>query len=121
MDDKSSSSLEEEKSEKNKSGTDSSNKKSENDNSLDLNQEEEEHLINYFSYINDCSTKIGEDRQNYFNKLSELKLEIEKIKTKSIPSSDYILLLFSEFVKLCDTYYSSFAEQKKILKNFTKF
>ena len=120
MNDKSSSSLEEEKSEKNKSGTDSSNKKSENDNSLDLNQEEEEHLINYFSYINDCSTKIEEDRQNYFNKLSELKLEIEKIKTKSIPSSDYILLLFSEFVKLCDTYYSSFAEQKKILKNFSE-
>ena len=117
MDEKSSSSSDDEKNKKNKSETDSSNNKSEND--LELNQEEK-HIMNYFSYIKECSTKMEENRQNYINKLNELKSEIEKIKTKKITSIDYILMLFSEFVKFCDTYYSQFSEQKKILNKFNE-
>ena len=115
MDDKSSSSDENDKI--NKSATDSSHK---TENSQKSNDEEEEQLVNYFSYINDCSTKIEENRQNYFNKLSELKSQIEDIKTKSITSIDYTMGIISEFMTLCDSFYPTFSDQKKILEKFSE-
>ena len=108
----------EEKSKKDKSESEDLKSKDENSNSDKSNDGEQ--LINYYSYINDCSTKIEENRQNYFNKLSELKSQIENVKTKSITSIDYIMLILSEFVTLSETYYSSFAQQKKILEKFNE-
>ena len=116
MDNKSSSS-EEINNKKNKSESYSSNA---SENSPKSNNDEEEQLVNYFSYISDCSTKIEENRQNYFNKLSELKSQIEHIKEKSIASIDFAMLIISEFITLCDTFYSSFSEQKKILEKFSE-
>jgi len=117
MDDKSSSS--DEKDEKNNSEIGSSNN-NKSENMSKSNEEDEEQLINYFSYISECSTKIEEDRQNYFNKLSELKSQIEEIKTKSITSVDYAMLIITEFTTFCDSFYSSFTEQKKILEKFNE-
>ena len=110
------SSSSEENSKKNQSESESSKK--EYNNSEKSNDEEQ--LINYFSYISECSTKIEENRQNYFNKLSELKTQIENIKTKKITSIDYTMLIITDFVTLCDSFYSSFAEQQNILKKFTE-
>ena len=115
MDVKSSSS--DEKSKKNKSESDASNIKSEN---ISKSNDEEEQLINYFTYINNCLSKNEENRQNYVNKLSELKSQIENIKNKSITSIEYSLLILSEFTTLCDTFYSSFAEKKIILEKFNE-
>jgi len=111
------SSSSEEKSKKNKSESDASDIKSENSSK---SNNEEEQLINYYTFINDCSTKNEENRQNYVNKLSELKSQIENIKTKSITSIEYSMLILSDFTTLCDTFYSSFAEQKKILEKFNE-
>ena len=118
MNDKSSSSDEDNK--KNNSLNISSNNNEKSSKSNNEEEEEEEQLINYYTYINDCSTKIEEDRQNYFNKLSELKSQIEEIKTKSITSIDYAMLIITEFTTFCDSFYSSFSEQKKILEKFTE-
>ena len=109
------SSSSEEKKKMNKSKSNSSNIKS--DSSNKSNTEEEEHLINYFTFINNSSTKLEENRQSYFNKLSELKSQIENTKAKSV---DYLMFLISEFITLCDTYYASFEEQKKILVKFNE-
>ena len=102
-----SSSSSEEKNKKNKSKSNSPKSKSDDSNKSN----DEEHLINYFTFINDSSTKLEENRQSYFNKLSELKSQIENIKTKPVASIDYLKFLLSEFITLCDTYYASFAEQ----------
>ena len=99
----------------NKSRSNSSKIKS--DSSNKSNDEEEEHLINYFTFINNSSTKLEDNRQSYFNKLSELKTQIETTKAKSV---DYLTFLISEFITLCDTYYASFEEQKKILIKFNE-
>ena len=111
-----SSSSSEEKNKKNKSKSNSPKSKSDDSNKSN----DEEHLINYFTFINDSSTKLEENRQLYFNKLSELKSQIENIKTKPVSSIDYLKFLLSEFITLCDTYYASFAEQKKILTKFNE-
>ena len=102
-----------EKNKKNKSRSNSSNQKSDSSNKSN----DEEYLINYFTFINNSSTKLEENRQSYFNKLSELKSQIETTKTKSV---EYLTFLISEFISLCDTYYASFEEQKKILIKFNE-
>ena len=116
MEIKSSSSEEKVKKKHTKSLSESSNEKSLYSNKSN----DEEHLINYFTFINNSSTKLEENRQSYFNKLSELKSQFDSIKLKSLPSADYLMIIISDFITLCDTYYSSFAEQKKILTKFNE-
>ena len=115
MDEKSLSS--DENSKNSKSIADLSNNQSENSSNLN---DDKEHLINYFQYINESKTKNEEQRQNFFNKLSELKSQVDNIKSKSITSIDYAMLILSEFISLCDNYYSLFAEQKTILEKFSE-
>ena len=78
MDEKSLSS--DENSKNSKSIADLSNNQSENSSNLN---DDKEHLINYFQYINESKTKIEEQRQIFFNKLSELKSQVDNIKSKS--------------------------------------
>lgn len=84
------------------------------------NSKDNEQIINYFPLINKNLSNLEENRQNYFNKLSDLKSKFEEIKSKDVIPKDFILLVLSDIILLCDTYYSSFAEQKKILENFNK-
>jgi len=77
------------------------------------NSKDNEQIINYFPLINKNLSNLEENRQNYFNKLSDLKSKFEEIKSKDVIPKDFILLVLSDIILLCDTYYSSFAEQKK--------